>query len=250
MQFGSENAYDSFMGRYSTPLAPRFAAFAGITKGQRVLDVGAGTGALSAELIGRGAEVAAADPAPHFVSTLRERLPAAEIEAAPAEALPWGDATFDAALAQLVVMFMNDAPAGVREMRRVVRPGGIVAVCMWDRDGMEMLSALKLALETLGAWPRGETGVDYRTRDEIESLFADGFGETTAELLEVEAGYGGFDEFWDALTGGASESGRWAAAQTGDDLVEARREVRRRLGDPVGAFTLSAAAWAVRAPCA
>lgn len=250
MQFGSENAYDRFMGRYSTPLAPKFADFAGITKGQRVLDVGAGTGALSAELIGRGAELAAADPAPHFVSALRARLPAAEIEAAPAEALPWGEGTFDAALAQLVVMFMNDAPGGVREMRRVVRPGGIVAVCMWDRERMEMLSALKRALETLGAWPRGETGVDYRTRDEIDSLFADGFGETTAELLEVEAGYDGFDEFWDALTAGASESGRWAASQTGDDLVEARREVRRQLGDPVGAFALSAAAWAVRAPCA
>lgn len=247
LRFGSEDAYDTFMGRYSTRLAPKFAEFAGIGQGQRVLDVGAGTGALSSELIRRGADVAAADPAPQFVSALRVRLPAADVEAAPAEALPWADATFDAALSQLVVTFMTDAPAGVREMRRVVRPGGTVAVCMWDRDGMEMLSALRRAREALGASPQSETGIDYRTRDEIESLFADGFGDTTVELLEVEAGYGDFDEFWDALTGGASESGRWAASHTGDDLAEARRAVQRQLGGPVGAFTLSAAAWAVRA---
>jgi ubiquinone/menaquinone biosynthesis C-methylase UbiE len=247
VQFGSEGAYDTFMGRYSTRLAPKFAEFAGIARGQHVLDVGAGTGALSSELIRRGAEVAAADPAPQFVSALRARLPAAEVEAAPAEALPWADATFDAALSQLVVTFMSDAPAGVREMRRVVRPGGTVAVCMWDREGMEMLSALRRAREERGARPQGETGVDYRTRGEIESLFADGFGGITTELLEVEAGYSGFDEFWDALTGGASESGRWAASHTGDELEEARAEVRRQLGRPDGAFTLSAAAWAVRA---
>jgi ubiquinone/menaquinone biosynthesis C-methylase UbiE len=247
MQFGSESAYDSFMGRYSARLASKFADFAGITRGQRVLDVGAGTGALSTELMGRGAEVAAADPAPQFVSALRARLPAAEVEAAPAEALPWGDALFDAALSQLVVTFMTDAPAGVREMRRVVRPGGTVSVCMWDRDGMEMLSALKRAREALGAWPESATVVDYRTRSEIESLFEDGFGETTTALLEVEAGYTDFDEFWEALTGGASESGRWAGSQTGDDLADARREIRRQLGEPSGAFTLSAAAWAVRA---
>lgn len=250
MRFGTEDAYDTFMGRYSTRLAPKFADFAGVTCGLHVLDVGAGTGALSAELIRRGAEVAAADPAPEFVGALRTRLPTAAVEAAPAEALPWADATFDAALSQLVVTFMSDAPAGVREMRRVVRPGGTVAVCMWDRDGMQMLAALKHAREALGAGPTSGAGVDYRTRDQIESLFAEGFGATTAELLEVEAGYSSFDEFWDALTGGASESGRWAASLSGDDLAEARRDVRRQLGEPVGAFTLRAAAWAVRAQTA
>jgi hypothetical protein len=118
---------------------------------------------------------------------------------------------------------------------------------MWDRDGMQMLAALKRAREALGAWPESETGVDYRTRDGIESLFADGFAETTTKLLEVEAAYTGFDEFWNALTAGGSESGQWAASLSGDGLVGARREVQRQLGDPVGAFTLRAAAWAVRA---
>jgi ubiquinone/menaquinone biosynthesis C-methylase UbiE len=247
VHFGSDSGYDNFMGRYSTRLAPRFADFAGITRSQRVVDVGAGTGALSSELIRRGAEVAAADPAPQFVEALRARLPAAEVRAAPAEALPWADATFDASLSQLVVMFMSDAPAGVQEMRRVVRPGGTVAVCMWDREGMQMLAALSRARETLGTSSPSATGIDYRRRDEIESLFADGFGDIRTELLEVDADYSGFDEFWAALTGGGSESGRWAASLTGDEAVEARREVRRELGEPAGPFTLRASAWAVRA---
>src|SRR6266576_4295250 len=138
----SDTSYDNFMGRYSVRLAPLFADFAGIEAGQRVLDVGAGTGALTAELVRRGAEASAADPSPPFVAALRERFPDIGVHEAPAEELPWPAESFDAALAQLVVTFMRDAPAGVAEMERVVRPGGVVAVCMWDREGMEMLHAV------------------------------------------------------------------------------------------------------------
>ena len=245
--FGSDAAYDSFMGRYSAPLASKFATFAGIASGMRVLDVGAGTGALTRELVGRGVEVAAAEPDEAFVDALRARFPAAEVKAAVAEALPWGDATFDAALSQLVVTFMRDAPAGVREMRRVVRAGGTVALCMWDREGMEMLSALSRAREALGAFDAAtEAGMRYRRPDELEGLFSHGERVTT-ELLTVEADYAGFRDFWDALCGGANQSGQWAASLTGDALEEARAEVSRQLGAPSGAFTLRAEAWAVRA---
>src|SRR5690348_11317621 len=109
----SDAAYDRFMGRYSASLAPLFADFAGIEAGQRVLDVGAGTGALTAQLVRRDADVAAAEPSPPFVAALRSRLPSVDVREAGAEALPWPDATFDAALAQLVVTFMSDAPAGL-----------------------------------------------------------------------------------------------------------------------------------------
>ena len=145
----SDVGYDNFMGRYSTRLAPLFADFAGIGEGHGVLDVGAGTGALTAELERRGAAVAAADPSAAFVATLRRRFPTLDVRQAPAEELPWADESFDGALAQLVVSFMRDAPAGVREMRRVVRPGGTVAVCMWSRDEMEMFGAINRAREAV-----------------------------------------------------------------------------------------------------
>ncbi|MGZ4332707.1 MAG: class I SAM-dependent methyltransferase [Gaiellaceae bacterium] len=246
--FESDTAYDSFMGRYSRRLAPHFADFAGVEHGMAVADVGAGTGALTSELVQRGAQVAAADPSDAFVAALYERLPEIDVHAAPAEALPWPDETFDAALAQLVVAFMRDAPAGVGEMRRVARVGGTVAVCMWDREGMEMLAAIHRAQRVLASTgPMAEARTLYRTREEIESLFADGFVDVETELLEVEAGYTGFEEFWEALSGGAGPAGAWVVSLGDEERAAAHDEIYRQLGEPPGQFRLRAAAWATRA---
>src|SRR5436305_4775521 len=99
----SDTSYDNFMGRYSVKLASEFADFAGIEADLRVLDVGAGTGALATELVRRGADVAAMDPSPSFVAALERRLPGVDVRAASAEDLPWPDESFDASLAQLVL---------------------------------------------------------------------------------------------------------------------------------------------------
>jgi SAM-dependent methyltransferase len=247
--FTGDDAYDRFMGRYSMRLAPLFADFAGIGGGQRVVDVGAGTGALATELVRRGADVAAVDPSEPFVAALQRRLPDVEVRAAPAEELPWPDAHFDAALAQLVVTFMSDAPAGVVEMRRVVRAGGTVAVCMWDREGMEMLAAINRAQTAVGSdAPTTEARTLYRSRDALESLFAGGgFADLATELLEVESEYTGFDEFWDALNGGVGPAGAWIAALDDERRAGAREELYRQLDEPDGTFTLAGRAWATRA---
>jgi SAM-dependent methyltransferase len=240
----SDGSYDNFMGRFSRPLGPLFADFAGIKAGQRVLDVGAGTGALTAELIRRGAEASAADPSPPFVAALRERFPDIGVHEAPAEKLPWPDESFDAALAQLVVTFMRDAPAGIAEMQRVVRPGGVVAVCMWDREGMEMLAAVSRTQQALDpSRPGPEQLTNYRTRAEIEGLFGD---DVEVELLEVEAGYTGIDEFWNALADGAGPAGVWAASLDDAQRARARDEIYRQVGEPDGPFSLTGRAWAAK----
>jgi SAM-dependent methyltransferase len=236
--FTSDTAYDSFMGRFSTRLAPVFADFAGAAGA--VLDVGAGTGALTAELTRRGLVVAAAEPAPAFVAALRVRFPGVDVREAGAEDLPWVDGTFDAALAQLVVAFMHDAPAGLHEMERVVRAGGTVAVCMWDRDGMEMLAAIDRARNALG--DPGEGVLPYRTREAIEQLVPG----ATIELLEVDADYLDFEDFWNALAGGAGPAGMWAASLDDEQRSAARAELFRQLGEPEGPFTLTGRAWAAR----
>ena len=244
----SETSYDNFMGRYSMRLAPLFADFAGVEAGQKALDVGAGTGALTADLVRRGAEVAAADPSPPFVAALERRFPEIEVRSAPAEELPWPDASFDVALAQLVLTFMRDAPSGVAEMRRVVRPGGVVAACMWDREGMDMLAAVRRAQVVVSPTGTTEVGTLYRSREEIEGLFAgDGFTDVQTTLLEVEREYSGFDEFWDTLADGAGPAGAWVKALDDETRAKAREEIHRQVGAPNGAFTLHGRAWATRA---
>src|SRR5688572_8757009 len=112
------------MGRYSRPLALPFVAFANVSPGQRVLDVGSGPGALTDELVDRlgAAAVEAVDPSERFVAALRVRHPGVQAQQAEAEALPFVDHRFDASLAQLVVHFMTEPVAGLREMARVTKP--------------------------------------------------------------------------------------------------------------------------------
>src|SRR5215469_10756309 len=166
------------MGRYATELAPLFAELAGVDAGERALDLCAGTGALTAELISRGASVAAADPSPEFVTVLRERFPGLEVEEAPAESLPWGDGVFDVALAQLVVAFMSDAPAAIAEMARVARR---VAVCMWGVAEVEMFAAIDRTADAI-AGSRAVEPRRYRTSQELHDLLAPHGDVSSAEL--------------------------------------------------------------------
>jgi len=184
---GSSDAYDRFMGRYSTQLASGFADFAGVSAPQRALDVGAGTGALTDELSTRLGEenVAAAEPSADYAATLRMRSPRVDVREAPAEELPWEDGSFDASLAQLVVVFLNDAPRAVRELARVTRAGGVVATCMWEVDGVEMMKGLSEVRRRLG--PGGPIpATDYRDESSLRSLFEEsGLRDVETTRIEV-----------------------------------------------------------------
>jgi SAM-dependent methyltransferase len=233
------DAYDDFMGRYSTVLAPLFADFAGVDAGVRALDVGAGTGALTAELIARGASVAAADPSPEFAAVLRKRFPEIEVEEAPAESLPFADGDFDVALAQLVVAFVSDARAAVAEMARVARR---VAVCMWGVAEVDMFAAIDRTAIALGG-SRGYEPRLYRTPQELHDLLAP-LGEVRSAELDVTAGYGDFDEFWNAMDRRVGPAGIWLASLDADARERAHEELFGQLGSPSGPFELRARAFA------
>jgi SAM-dependent methyltransferase len=233
-------AYDEFMGRYSARLAPLFADFIGAQG--RVLDVGAGTGMLTRELLARGCDVAAAEPSPQFCAALRERFPSLEVVEAPAEELPFADDSFDAAAAQLVVAFMADAPRGVAEMARVART---VAVCMWGVEEHEMFAAINRAARALGS-EYGETGARrYRTPRELHELLAP-LGDVQSAELDVTADYAGYDEFWRALSQQVGPAGAWLKALDDDRRERAHDELFRQLGSPSGAFQLTGRCYAAR----
>jgi ubiquinone/menaquinone biosynthesis C-methylase UbiE len=247
----SADSYDSYMGRYSRLLAPLFADFAGVEPGWRVLDVGCGPGALTSELASRlGADhVAGSDPSSGFVAACAQRLPQADIRLAPAERLPWSDRSFDAALSQLVMNFLEDADAGLREMRRVVRPNGMVAACTWDYGGeMQMLRTFwDAALELDPAAPDEARVMGYTDPGSLQNLWADnGVREVEIAPLVVEVQYAGFDDYWQPFLSGAGPGGRYCVSLDEQRRAALRAECRRKLRSPDGAFKLSARAWAVR----
>jgi len=233
------DAYDDFMGRYATELAPLFAQFAGVDAGERALDVGAGTGALTAALIRRGATVAAADPSPEFAIVLRERFPGLEVEEAPAESLPWGAGVFDVALAQLVVAFVSDGPAAVAEMARVARR---VAVCMWGIAEVDMFAAIDRTAAAVGV-PRAAEPRRYRTAQEIHDLLAP-HGKVESAELDVQASYQDFEEFWQTLGRLVGPAGHWVGSLDPAARERAHDELFRQLGSPTGPFELKARAFA------
>jgi ubiquinone/menaquinone biosynthesis C-methylase UbiE len=241
-------SYDRFMGRFSRRLAPLFADFAGIDAGMSVLDVGCGPGALTEELARRlgGKRVAAADPSEPFVEGCRDRVPDADVRLAPGEQLPWDDGSFDAAVSQLAVNFMTDAPAAARELVRVVRPGGTAAACTWKQDGMQMLTSFWDAAKAVRPEaPKENKASNYRTEEELRTLWLGaGFDEVAAGELEVSFTYERFDDFWQPYTAGVGPAGAYLAslpAETGDAI---REEAKRQLG--AGPFELRGVACAVR----
>src|SRR5262245_26580234 len=144
--FSGAEAYERFMGRWSRRLAPPFIKFAGLKDGDRVLDVGSGTGALALVVLQEApaGRVVGIDPSPAYIAHARTRAGGgrATFEEGDARRLRFPDASFDTALALLVVNFIPDRTAAVREMARVTRPGGVVAAAVWDYGGgMEMLRA-------------------------------------------------------------------------------------------------------------
>ena len=240
-------AYDRFMGRYSTPLAPRFLDFAKVGSGP-VLDVGCGPGALTSVLVERfGAEaVAAADPSEPFVAAARERHPGVRVELAPAEAMPFDEGQFAASLAQLVVHFMSDPVAGIREMTRVTREGGVVAACVWDlAGGRAPLGPFWKAARQLDPDVDDESRLAGAREGHLAELFdAAGVREIADGAISVSIEHATFDEWWEPYTLGVGPAGSHVAR-----LDEAQRAaLRDRCRDllPDAPFTIEARAWAAR----
>ena len=241
-------AYDRFMGRYSVQLAAQLAEFGGVEAGQRVLDVGCGPGALTGELVRRvGAEaVTAVDPSAPFVAAAKARHPAVEVQRASAEQLPFDDGIFDVALAQLVVHFMADPVAGLREMARVTRPGGVVAACVWDHAGDRTpLAVFWRAARELDPGAQDESALAGAREGHLAELLAEARLTSVEEAtLQATLEFASFEDWWEPFTLGVGPAGAYVG--TLDDAP--RGLLRERCDELLGAppFTVSSVAWAAR----
>jgi SAM-dependent methyltransferase len=239
------DAYTRFMGRFSQPLAAEFVALAGVRDGQRALDIGCGPGALTAELAARlGSDaVSAVDPSESFVAAAHDRFPDVDIRRAAAERLPFADDIFDVAMAQLVVHFITDPRAGLAEMARVTRRGGLVAVCVWDHaGGGGPLSLFWRAVGELDPAAPDESRLFGAREGQLASLFDEvGLRDVQSTVLTVRVRFATLDDWWEPYTLGVGPAGDYVAK-----LAEPQRQqLQSRCADllPPAPFEITASAW-------
>lgn len=250
--------YDQLMGRWSQKLAPLFITFSGVAEGEKVLDVGCGTGSLTFELARNGGlrEIAAIDYSPVFVEAAKARNtdPRIDIRQADACALPYADGTFDRALALLVLHFVPEAGKAVAEMRRVVRSGGVVAAVVWDHYGG--MPGMRMMVDTVAAL--GEAGRQLRSRycfqpmmqpGEMKRTFIEqGLSDVQETELMVRMDYRNFDDFWAPISAGEGPLGKYVLALDAGERSRVGAAVRDayEAGRPDGPRSFANVAWAVR----
>src|SRR5918996_2851353 len=249
-------AYEQLMGRWSRKLAPLLIEFAGVQDGDRVLDVGCGTGALTRTLLERmpHSEVVGVDMSSTFIEHGRQQLinPRVSLEVGDAQTLPYPNADFDKCLSLLVLNFVPDAPQAAGEMCRVTRPGGTVAAAVWDYgEGMEMLRILwdtAVALDP-GAEPKHERNMPYCRKSELSALLTEGGLQNVEETsLTIPLEFGSFQDYWTPFLSGVGPSGSYVSSLPAEHQSALQDHLRQRLlgGRGDQPFTLQARAWAVQ----
>jgi SAM-dependent methyltransferase len=240
-------SYDRFMGRYSSQLAAQMSDLAGLRAGERAVDVGAGTGALTVELVRRvGADsVSAVDPSEPFVAALGERCPGVDVRLGAAENLPFADGTFDAAFAQLVVHFMDDPVRGLSEMARVTRDGGVVVACVWDHAGDRTpIAPFWQAVREIDPDAKDESRLAGGREGHLTELFAEaGLHDVEETALPVRGEHPTFEDWWEPFTLGVGPAGTYFQQLGPDRQCEIEQRCRELLPAPI---TLETRAWAAR----
>ena len=252
------SGYEQLMGRWSRKIAPQFIEFAGIKDGERVLDVGCGTGSLTFALpkAANVAEVVAIDYAQVFVEEAMrlnndQRI---YIQHADALALPFQNDRFDRALALLVLHFVPEASKAVAEMRRVVRSGGVVAAAVWDHLGG--LPVMRMVLDTMA--PLDAAAVSLRSHycfqpmmkpgEMRETFVAQGLADVEETSLMIRMDYELFEDFWQPIAAGEGPIGNYVAALDEPRRMQANEAVRAayEAGRSDGPRSFAAVAWACR----
>jgi SAM-dependent methyltransferase len=254
--FSAGDAYERFMGRWSRELAPLLVKFAGIRDGNMVLDVGSGTGALTAAVaaVAPSSRIIGIDPAAPFVAFAQTRHPPGLIrfEVGDARRLRFLDRSFDRTLSFLVLNFIQDPAKALDEMTRVTRPAGTVAAAVWDYgQGMEMLRVFwdeAIALSP-GMDARDERHMPFSRKGELAVLWREhGLHDVLEETLTIQTRFVSFDDYWSPFLEKQGPAGEYVASLSAGERDQLRGRLRRRLlGDgPDRPIVLAARAWAVR----
>jgi len=255
--FADAEAYEKFMGRWSRLLAPGFVDFSHVPERGRMLDVGTGTGTLAFTIAERNvhAHVVGIDPSQEYIAYAAGRNPyggRAGFEVGDAQRLRFPDAGFHGALSLLVFNFIPDPKKALYELRRVVKPLGIISAAVWDYGGgMRMLRTFWDAAIELDpqAERLDEKHMPLCRAGELPALWREcGMEDIREQPIDIEMRFTSFADFWDPFLLGQGPAGSYARGLTGERLHALRNELKSRMpfsgeNEP---FVLTARAWAVR----
>jgi ubiquinone/menaquinone biosynthesis C-methylase UbiE len=236
----SARGYERLTGRITARVADLLLDAAGVRDGARVLDVGCGTGTLCAAAAARGARPTGVDLAEGMLAAARRAHPALEFVAGDAEDLPCAHGAFDAALGAFVVNHVPHPERAAAELRRVVAPGGRVALAMWGPpERVPFLGLFDAALRAAGvhaaeALPPGPEAFRFADAGELRALLeAAGFERVEVREHELSHAVEGADELWDGVqTGSVRTAAQLRALDDGErarvrgaleELLEERR---------------------------
>lgn len=250
--------YELQMGRWSRRLAESFVDFVGAGDGERVLDVGCGTGSLARVVAARTStsRIDGVDLAVPYVehAALSNRDPRLSFGIGDACALAFSDDTFDRVLCLLVLHFVRTPELAIAEMRRVARPGAVVAAAVWDLRGG--LVAGRLFLDTAAALDRDADA--YRARHLTRPLTrpgelaaawrAAGLADVVETTLAIRMEYASFDDYWAPYEGLDGPAADYVATLGARKRAILREAVRRAYldGERDGPRSFLASAWAVK----
>ena len=250
------DAYEAYMGRWSRRLAQVFVEWLPLTPGANWLEVGCGTGALTAAICDRcePASVVACDPSAPFIEHARRSLPDIRVSfvVAGVDTLPTRRGGFDAVVSGLVLNFLPNPGQALASIRARLRPGGTVAAYVWDyAAGMELL---RLFWEEAVASNPGAAALDEGRRfplcrtSALASLFRDaGLAHVETHPLEISTDFVTFDDYWTPFLRGTGPAPSYVASRDPDDRDLLRERLRQRLqAGRDGRIHLKARAWAVR----
>jgi SAM-dependent methyltransferase len=254
--WSSGDAYEQYMGRWSRRIAPRFLEWLSVPAASSWIDIGCGTGVLSAAILGGcdPGQVVGIDPSATFLTGLRSQVrdPRFDCRQGSAEAIPYDDRTFCAAVSGLVLNFVADPRQATAQMRRVVRCGGHVAAYVWDYAGhMQIMRYFFDAATELDARARQfDDGVKAPIcrPGALAALFKDaGLTAVEVQAVDIPAAFASFDDYWTPFLGATGSAPKYCAGLTADARAELRERIRGRLPTgPDGEILLAVRAWAVK----